>query len=534
MSISPYFKKYKEMLVINKKDLSITQRTKKKLILNNKHLNMQRPTYLIALLTFSLFSRVLGQETTVSLTAIRDLSLGYHDYNSSASTNYDWAPQSAAFIIPGYSGGVNSNRALIDFDLSTIPEDAIIVDAKLNLYALLNTMNDPFTQGHIGENASVLQRITNQWNASTTTWNNQPASVTTNQVTLPTSTSSSQDYLDIDVKNIVQDMVSNPSSSYGFKLRLVNETLPSKGLIFCSLDHGNPSKFPTLTITYTVGCEKTYELPIKRDLSLGFHTNYNTANNNFGNAPQTASFIIPGAQGGVNINKGLLDFDWSMIPADETIVEAHLDLFALVNGMNSPFQDGHLGSNESSLRGVKSTWGEYTTTWNTQPTALTTNQVILPQSTTSNQDYLNIDVTSIVLELMQDPSSANGFLLELLNEELPSRGLIFASRHHTNPAKHPKLTVKTSCKLSVENTIEKSDLLIYPNPAKTNLFITFKNNTLSNYSISLIDLTGKEIIVKTNLEGVNHQLSLENVVSGLYMVKISDDKNQLTKMVVVQ
>lgn len=30
MSISPYFKKYKEMLVINKKDLSITQRTKKK------------------------------------------------------------------------------------------------------------------------------------------------------------------------------------------------------------------------------------------------------------------------------------------------------------------------------------------------------------------------------------------------------------------------------------------------------------------------------------------------------------------------
>jgi len=502
--------------------------------LNNKHLIMKRLTYLLALLTFCIFSRVFGQETTVSLTAIRDLSLGYHDYHATANTNYNWAPQSAAFIIPGYSGGVNSNRALIDFDLSSIPAGAIIVEANLNLYALMNTMNDPFTQGHIGQNASTLQRVTAQWNANTTTWNTQPSSDANNQVILPTSTTGSQDYLDIDVKNLVQDMVDNPTASFGFQLKLLNEVLPERGLIFCSLDHGIPSKYPQLIITYKLGCDKTYELPIKRDLSLGFHTNYGTANNNFGNAPQTASFIIPGAQGGVNINKGLMDFDWSLIPANEQIIEARLDLYALVNGMNSPFQNGHLGMNESYLKGVQSAWNEYSTTWNTQPTSLTSSQVILQQSTSPSQDYLNIDVTTIVQELMQNPSSAAGFILALSEEQLPDRGLIFASRENSNPAKHPTLRVTTSCRLGVENAIKDSDLLIYPNPAKTDLFITFSNNILTNYSISMIDLTGKEVVQKRNLNGVNEQISLENIGSGLYMVKISDDKSQITKLVVIE
>jgi len=173
--------------------------------------------YLIFLSLFYFVQQSLSQNTIV-LTATRDLSIAYHDNYPTENTNYEGAFQTAGFVIPGYQGGINSNRGLIDFDLSDIPSGSTITSAKLNLYALgpgVITTTD-LSNGHVGQNSSYLRRITSNWNANTATWNNAPSYTTSNQVTLAQSTSASQDYLDIDVAALVQDMIDNPTQSFGF------------------------------------------------------------------------------------------------------------------------------------------------------------------------------------------------------------------------------------------------------------------------------------------------------------------------------
>jgi len=100
-----------------------------------------------------------------------------------------------------------------------------------------------------GANTALLQRITEGWEEDDVTWNNQPQAHTVNQVTLAKSTSPTQDYLDIEVTNIVQDMVDNPSSNYGFLFRLETEEYYRR-MCFAASNHTDPALRPTLVITY--------------------------------------------------------------------------------------------------------------------------------------------------------------------------------------------------------------------------------------------------------------------------------------------
>ncbi|MDI1354159.1 MAG: DNRLRE domain-containing protein [bacterium] len=192
---------------------------------------------------------LLGQ-TTVTLQASMDAAIGFHDGAGTANNNYGGAIQNAAFTIPATAslGGVNTNRALIDFNLSIIPANATLISANINLYAL-----GPYgsLSGHVGANSSYLQRINQSWSEYVATWNNQPTSLTLNQVILNQSTSSTQDYLNINVTPLVQDMLNNPATSFGFKLGLVNESVTNV-LLFASRDHSNPALRPNLVVTYSI------------------------------------------------------------------------------------------------------------------------------------------------------------------------------------------------------------------------------------------------------------------------------------------
>lgn len=187
-------------------------------------------------------------QITLTLQCSKDAAIGYHDGHNTAGNNYGTATQNAAYLIPAAgSGGYNGNRALIDFNLASIPANATILSAKLNLHAI-----GPFGSlpGHFGANRSYLQRITQSWGEMTATWSNQPPVAGQGQVQLANSTSATQDYLNIDVTALVGDMIANPTMSYGFMLRLENE-VSGNGLCFASKDHANAALRPTLIIQYT-------------------------------------------------------------------------------------------------------------------------------------------------------------------------------------------------------------------------------------------------------------------------------------------
>jgi hypothetical protein len=190
---------------------------------------------------------VNAQLECITVVANKDAAIGFHDNFNTAGNNYGSATQLAGYCIHGNQGGVNMNRGLVEFDLSGIPSGAIIVNASISLYATgpIGTLN-----GHVSSNnQAYLQRVTTSWNENSVTWNNQPSSTSLNQVILPSSTSSNQDYVNVNVTDLVLDMVTN--SNYGFLLKQTNETT-HRGLLFCSSDHSNPSKRPTLKVCYTM------------------------------------------------------------------------------------------------------------------------------------------------------------------------------------------------------------------------------------------------------------------------------------------
>jgi hypothetical protein len=68
-------------------------------------------------------------------------------------------------------------------------------------------------------------------------------------VTLFQDTNSYQDYI-LDVTGLLQDIIADPSNSFGFLLKLKTET-PYRFLAFASSDHPNTSLHPKLEICFT-------------------------------------------------------------------------------------------------------------------------------------------------------------------------------------------------------------------------------------------------------------------------------------------
>jgi hypothetical protein len=74
------------------------------------------------------------------------------------------------------------------------------------------------------------------------------------------------------------------------------------------------------------------------------------------------------------------------------------------------------------------------------------------------------------------------------------------------------------------NEIASEDLLsIYPNPVNDKLFLNFRNN--SNYTVEIIDVTGKQVLgfKPDDLRNNSGYISVEGLAQGLYTVKATEN-----------
>jgi hypothetical protein len=227
----------------------------------------------------------------------------YLDQNT-PTTNYGFHPEISS---TSWNCSPNCNvRSVFQFDLSSIPTGSFITSATISLFAAPTPLTSlPGGNPMFGANQSIIQRVTSSWNENTVTWNNVPATTTQNQVTLAQSSSSNQSYLNINVKNLLQDMVNNPLASFGFMIKLTNET-PLACMIFASSDASNSSLRPEITIQYqlpisitTIGTSINTLCP-GSNLNIGYSVG---ANYNAGNiftaqlSDMNGSFINPTAIG---------------------------------------------------------------------------------------------------------------------------------------------------------------------------------------------------------------------------------------------
>jgi hypothetical protein len=460
---------------------------------------------------------IVSAQTTITLQPDGpeglDASLGYHDNYNTANNNFGNDIWFKAYCIPGANGGANTNRGLIDFDLSVIPAGASIASAHLYLYAAGYVSS--LIPGHFGDNAAFLERVTSAWPESSVSWNSAPSSTQVHQVAVPPSTSSTEDYV-LDVKLIVQDMINDPTNSFGFLLRQqVEDPFNSSCLVFHSSDEADQSRHPKLVVTYFDGLT-TCDQPgpgDSPDASVGYHFSYTTANTNFGNDIWFKAFCIPGANGGANTTRSLLDFDLSLL----------LSLFA--TGYVNNLIPGHFGANSALLQRIVAPWSEMSVTWNTQPVITDVAQVLVHPSSSSVEDY-SIDVTSLVQATLADPDNSFGFMLRQVVENPSQQScLVFWSSDSVDPDKHPKLCLTylyngIAGEVEVGERVEQP--LVSPNPTDGVFAINVPAGRDAVASVQLIDGLGKVVQVWRTIQLTDGRLTLSLPVTapGRYTVRV--------------
>ncbi len=149
-------------------------------------------------------------------------------------------------------GGIlNVNRVAIDFDLSIVPKGVIIDSAFISLYFnSTSAYKDVIgVDGHYGDNSFVIDKITEEWDEDSITWNNQPTVSSDYQVYVEDTDDVTLDFKNIDISKLIIDSYKYPESSFGLMLRH-NLEEPYKVTFFASSDHPDKSKRPKLVIFY--------------------------------------------------------------------------------------------------------------------------------------------------------------------------------------------------------------------------------------------------------------------------------------------
>lgn len=131
-------------------------------------------------------------------------------------------------------------RALVQFDVSTIPAGSTVSDGTLTL-CLEPGNNSP---GHVHE----LRMVTSSWSEAGVTWTNQPSvsATVTDSLTVP----ASDQCFSLDVTADVQAWVDG-TTNYGWRQGNQNETGGGAKVDYWTREHGTPSLRPTLDVSYS-------------------------------------------------------------------------------------------------------------------------------------------------------------------------------------------------------------------------------------------------------------------------------------------
>jgi len=229
----------------------------------------------ILLILIAMNEVLIAQTHTVTIRL--NHSTGQDAYIADNYLNIPW-PNHPDLVSTSWTNGLNpaSARCPFQFYLNSIPNHSNIIDARLSLYA----NPDPINYNHAGENESYIRRIVSQWNANSVTWETHPDFTYHNQVFLSRSISPMQDYLNINVTNLIRDMINNPASGYGFLLMLRFE-YPYASMNFASSDCIDSSKRPLLQITYSpVGINPvSNEIPSQYKIYQNYPNPFNPVTN---------------------------------------------------------------------------------------------------------------------------------------------------------------------------------------------------------------------------------------------------------------
>lgn len=139
-------------------------------------------------------------------------------------------------------------RTYLKFDLTTIPQGANILNAKLSLFSPSDSTRDLSHSTLSGTNEFFVRRVTSEWDPQTITWQNQPEYSTNGEVISGSSLTHDQDY-EIDITTIVRSIIETDEENYGFLIMLKQESF-YRQICFASNNYHDHLMRPHLQIKY--------------------------------------------------------------------------------------------------------------------------------------------------------------------------------------------------------------------------------------------------------------------------------------------
>jgi uncharacterized repeat protein (TIGR03803 family) len=447
-------------------------------------------------------------------------------------------------------------RGLFRYDLTSIPQNAVIESATLKLFARTDNQNGQTGNPMFGTaNTSLLQRVITPWTVGGTGWGNQPSTTTAGQKVLPQSTSNVQNY-EVDLKDFVQTWVSNPAQNYGALLRLQTEQYYNS-MVFQSGRAPDAQK-PTLVIRYSVPTSKvvirgTLGSPLFSQALLDSRGPF-TSDTTQPEIPAAAwtcnSFGVPTCQ-----TRGLFRYDVRGVPAGSRITSAKLYLYADNNNINGQTGNPMFGINNTSLLSkVTTPWNIAAVGWSNQPATTTAGQKTLPQSSSTSQDYV-VDVTDFVQGWVDNPSSNYGMLLKLQTEQFYN-SMVFHSGQAPDALKprleicygpagtsggqaNPVTEAINAAKTMPSNVLSNGDQLhVSPNPALSEARVQLRSRQAGKATLVLVDGSGnviyREAVKAVAGNNIYVVRNLKKYAKGLYQVRLETEAGMMSTKLVVQ
>jgi hypothetical protein len=458
-------------------------------------------------------------QVTVTLEASKDAQV----YSVDPTGSFDRGTDRSDIVIYEWTkdGTPSTKYGLIDFDFSAIPANSVITEATLSLYHDAASV-DPGHSQLSGSNEAVIQRMTSDW-AETVSWDGTPSSVEENETTISASTSETQDY-EIDLLALTQDVINDQSNSFGFLIKMV-ETSHYRSLVFASSEHSNSDLHPKLVVKYTVPTSGCVTLSSSEGKDTQIWSADPTGSLDRG-TDRSDIVIYEWTKDGTPTSKyGLIDFDFSAIPANSEITEATLSLYHDATSVD----EGHSqlsGANEAVIQRITSDWSE-TVSWDETPSSVETNEKTIAASTSETQDY-EIDLLALTQDVVNDKSNSFGFLIKMV-ETTHYRSLVFASGEHDDTDLQPTLNVCFSSVItdpiaSITEFKVSNEGFVYPNPVNGGLLCLNKSVEVDEFQ--LMDALGT-IVLEGNVN--NNTIDVSEVSSGVYLLKVDGEIIRIVK-----
>jgi len=326
-----------------------------------------------------------AQETSYRSTFTADKDSYVNNSSAYTNTNYGTNPSLQVGIVT--SPIAATYRTLVAFDLSTLPADAVILTATLEL-------SQTYSSSTFGMKAQVL---TGAWTEGGVTWNNQPAFTTVGEVS---GSVLSDGWRSWNLTTIAQQWRAGTLANHG--VRVIFDTGGSGYRTFSSREGADA---PRLVVEYVR--RTTFTVQADTSIAQAYPTQ------NYGNS---ADMTVQRNDSTSYESHALLQFNVSSIPANSTIISATLILHGTVNRALASPQAAIAISPTANL----GSWTEMGVTWNNRPGDESQGD---PSSTFVDGAFNYWDVANIVQAWSSGALLNYGFRLKPASDEFGSASL---------------------------------------------------------------------------------------------------------------